>query len=74
MDVIIRRFGHKKSGHGVGDKDLLVVGGFDKTQEVKIVELNVDGKGNGKMGPNDDFSLTYTLESPSFGWGWIYTT
>ncbi|CAA3002096.1 Hypothetical predicted protein [Olea europaea subsp. europaea] len=33
MDDIMKRFGHKKNDHGVGDKDPPVVGGSDKTEE-----------------------------------------
>ncbi|CAA3021185.1 Hypothetical predicted protein [Olea europaea subsp. europaea] len=65
-DEIMKRFGHQKSNHRVGDKDPLVVGGSDKTEEVKTVEPNVDRKGKGKLDPTDDIVLPYTLEAPSF--------
>ncbi|CAA2969559.1 Hypothetical predicted protein [Olea europaea subsp. europaea] len=73
MDEIMKRFGHKKSDHGVGDKDPPVVGGSDKTEEVKTMEPNVDRKGKGKLDPTDDIVLHCTLEAPSFDLGVGYT-
>ncbi|CAA3002535.1 Hypothetical predicted protein [Olea europaea subsp. europaea] len=69
MDEIMKRFDHQKSDHGVGYKDPPVVGGSDKTEEVKTVEPNVDRKGKGNLDSSDDIVLSYTLEAPSFDLG-----
>ncbi|CAA3002687.1 Hypothetical predicted protein [Olea europaea subsp. europaea] len=59
--------------HGVGDKGTHVARGSDKTDEVQIVQPNVDRKEKGKIDPSEDISIPYSLQPPSFDLGIAYT-